>query len=135
MSDDLKARLRDFGHVDAYQAAARIEQLEAENAAAWDKCEERRLAQEALELALTRANAATAAAYEVAGRAIMEKCHDDMDRKEEAAIVRALATPDQNAALDAVRAEAQAQGMRIAVTTPIEQVPEAILAAIKGAKA
>ena len=55
---------------------------------------------------LTRANAATAAAYEVAARAIMEKCHDDMDRKEEAAIVRALATPDQTAALDKLIAEA-----------------------------
>ena len=56
--------------------------------------------------ALTRANAATAAAYEVAARAIMEKCHDDMDRKEEATIVRALATPDQTAALDKLIAEA-----------------------------
>jgi len=71
-----------------------------------DECDEAATRIEQLEAALTRANAATAAAYEVAARAIMEKCHDDMDRKEEAAVVRAIATPDQRSALDRLIAEA-----------------------------
>lgn len=132
---DLVKRLRSdtpnmaIGHAAMRHAADRIEQLEA---------------------ALTRANAATAAAYEVAALAIMEKCHDDMDREEEAAIVRALATPDQTAALDRLIAEAEArvweQAVQIVADFPLggdgpvgndrvvwalENVRNAILAASK----
>ncbi len=70
-----------------HQAAARIEQLEAE---------------------LTRANAATAAAFEVAAGAI------DADGEYVRSIglsnrIRALATPDQTAALDRMITEAEAR--------------------------
>jgi len=109
---------------------------------------------ERLEAALTRANAATAAAYERAARAI------DEDGEYVRSIglsnrIHALATPDQSAALDAVRAEARAQGMREAAKicqtlgplggvtpnpraewkTHADNLAHAILAAIKGAKA
>ena len=96
---DLLKRLRSntpnmsVGHAAMRHAAARIEQLEA---------------------ALTRANAATAAAYEVAANVLDDEI--DMariafpqavpilaaDRK----AIRALATPDQTSALDKLIAEA-----------------------------
>lgn len=120
MANDLVKRLRDYEEYEqsrdgqiicvksdmAQEAATYIEQLEAENRElAMQVLASGSQAQEAYEAQL-KAEAATAAAYEVAARAIMEKCHDDMDRKEEAAIVRALATPDQTAALDRLIAEA-----------------------------
>ena len=84
---DLVKRLREIGKFSfgwtADQAADRIEQIET---------------------ALTRANAATAAAYEVAARMFDDgvsptgKAVGDM--------IRALATPDQTAALDRLIAEA-----------------------------
>ena len=55
---------------------------------------------EQLEAALTRANAATAAAYEVAARRVEREGHSLGDE------IRALATPDQTAALDKLIAEA-----------------------------
>jgi replication fork clamp-binding protein CrfC len=66
--------------------------------------------------ALTQSRAETAAAYERAARVAFtaatgsNACADD--RKIISTAIRALATPDQNAALDAVKAEARAQGMR-----------------------
>lgn len=69
-------------------------------------CRAAKAAANRIEQLVAEKDAATAAAYEVAARAIMEKCHDDMDRKEEAAIVRALATPDQTAAMDRLIDEA-----------------------------
>lgn len=78
---DLVKRLREIGKFSfgwtADQAADRIEQIET---------------------ALTRANAATAAAYEVAA----EETPYESDRD----AIRALATPDQTAALDRMIAEA-----------------------------
>ena len=65
-----------------------------------------------LEAALTRANAATAAAYEVAAREVecgcgAGPCQDTANcSAEDAAAIRALATPDQTAALDKLIAEA-----------------------------
>ena len=64
------------------------------------------------EAALTRANAATAAAYEVAAREVecgcgAGPCQDTTNcSAEDAAAIRALATPDQTAALDKLIAEA-----------------------------
>ena len=82
----------------AYRAASRIEQLVA--------------TVEQLEAALTRANAATAAAYEVAAREVecgcgAGPCQDTANcAAEDAAAIRARATPDQTAALDKLIAEA-----------------------------
>ena len=73
---------------------------------------------EALELALIQSRAETAAAYERAAN--VDVLHTDEDgncitRKLgflEKNCIRALATQEQSAALDAVKAEAWAQGMR-----------------------
>lgn len=162
MTDDLKARLRSntpnmtAGHAIMWQAADRIEQLEAENfaLASWQcvftdgrtgiVCDENgnQFCQQAL--ALTQSRAETAAAYEVAAKAVERQGHSLGDE------IRALATADQTAALDAVREEARAQGMREAAIlivkhemgTPMHSPPQLlteahdrILAAIKGAKA
>lgn len=124
MTDDLKARLRNFGHIYAHEAADRIE---------------------ALELALTQSRAETAAVIE---RIADEVCRWSLAASEE---IRALATADQTAALDAIKAEARAQGMREAAEEcrqwqnsefPTEEEAigamvchDLILAAIKGAKA
>jgi len=107
--DDLAKRLRDVGLTCTSKAADRIEQLEA---------------------ALTRAVAATAAAFEVAAQMVQSTAYTsngdgrslepvsaglvgmDMHHATIATAIRALATPDQSAALDAVRAEARAQGVR-----------------------
>lgn len=80
-----------------------------------------------LEAALTRANAATAAAYEVAARAIndrgvVEQENFGLDRATQnffraRDIVRALATPDQTAALDKLVSEAEARGKTICAAT------------------
>jgi len=101
-ADDLKARLRNFGHIYAYEAADRIE---------------------ALELALTQSRAETAAAYEraaVLADYFMQTCMDQETdpevltgygrgmyfcAKQYQTEIRALATTEQTAALDAVRAE------------------------------
>ena len=67
-----------------------------------------------LEAALTRASAATAAAYEVAAREVecgcgAGPCQDTANcSAEDAAAIRALATPDQTAAMDKLIAEAEA---------------------------
>lgn len=86
----------------AYRAASRIEQLVA--------------TVEQLEAALTRANAATAAAYEVAAEACAdypctapheyEWARYDEQTEHSQRCIRALATPDQTAALDKLIAEA-----------------------------
>ncbi len=90
---------------------------------------------EALELALTQSRAETAAAYE---QIADEVCKWSIAASE---AIRALATPDQTAALDAVRAEVldaasaymdQQYGNR-ALSNPIDR--QRILAAIKGDKA
>ena len=134
--------LREEAAVIIDQAADRIEQLEAAIKLknihiemidmAWDQTRE----------ALSRANAATAAAYEVAGKAldaVAEQwscghpamhcdCARDIEQWEFAAAeVRGLATPDQTAALDKLIAEAEARvTQRIAVVCA-----DAILAARK----
>ena len=85
----------------AYRAASRIEQLVA--------------TVELLGAALTRANAAAAAAYEVAAREVecgcgAGPCQDTTNcSAEDASAIRALATPDQTAALDTLIAEAEAR--------------------------
>lgn len=56
---------------------------------------------EQLEATLTRANAATAAAYEVAAK--------EMEDERAAIAIRAIATPDQTAAMDRLIAEAEAR--------------------------
>ena len=111
-----------------------------------------------LEAALTRANAATAAAYEVAASTIEVIVSDAQKEvgsiklsKVDAAVVemlngiaaaiRALATPDQTAALDKLIAEAEAQAVEKTAamvrtwrnTTPMtgEECADAILAASK----
>jgi hypothetical protein len=126
MSDDLKARMRRFD--------PHMHELEVVDEAA-----------DYIELALTISRAETAAAYERAAIAAHDKAymgaHD---------AIRALATPDQSAALDAVRAEARAQGMREAAdlirpkyerigngvaVAAMHRGADAILASIKGSKA
>lgn len=114
----------DFGLCD--KAAAHIEQLEAELPRVADRIEQ-------LEAALTRANAATAAAYEVAAQVADDytKMRERQIAEEKAkaalhvnvpqvmrwqagkvqseaisAQIRALATPDQTAALERLIAEA-----------------------------
>lgn len=62
---------------------------------------------EALIAALTRANAATAAAYEVAARLFDDGVSPT--GKAVGDVIRALATPDQTAALDRLIAEAEAR--------------------------
>jgi hypothetical protein len=153
MTDNLKARLRDMGIHCCNLAVDRIEALEA---------------------ALTQSRAETAAAYERAAGVLddhgdgvvtgalgeqlccsghMCGCHGADVGSYLQHLIRALSTPDQSAALDAVRAEARAQGMReaaevaervekalrqsYAVTSAnaVGEVYCAILAAIKGAKA
>lgn len=120
-ADDLKARLRElrgtYGVGD--EAANCIEQLEA---ALTQSREER-----AKLLAMNDAGydtvtkRAVAAAYERAATEMELAAHimshhgtyiEEQTYKNSAKIVRALATPDQTAALDTVRAEARAQGMR-----------------------
>ena len=93
---DLVKRLRECSSDEAMwsrQAADRIEQLEA---------------------ALTRANAATAAAYEA-----MASEFDSLGNVGlvVATGIRALATPDQTAALDKLIAEAEARGKTIGAAT------------------
>ncbi len=102
MTDDLKARLRSFGHIYAYEAADRIE---------------------ALELALTQSRAETAAAYERAAGLprYAPNSFGFMNPSDRGCWVhhgdiRALATPDQTAALDAVRAEAMREAAEIAAS-------------------
>jgi len=120
MTDDLKARLR----------------LQSEHVPVTTVFDEAADCIEALELALTLSRAETAAAYE---RAATEA--SGYDREFDRAAIRALATPDQTAALDAVRAEAMREAAEIARNIKggdgyIEMlVSDTILAAIKGAKA
>lgn len=109
------------------EAADRIEQLEAENKRLGDLYDDtcyyhtpdgraqfhaRKIV--ALEAALTRANAATAAAYEVAA-----KVGFGYGGLSAARSIRALATPDQSAALDKLIAEA---------VGPLEGALDAVLA-------
>jgi hypothetical protein len=133
MSDDLKARLRDVVIETDYCGFSPLMDEAADYI-------------EALELALTQSRAETAAAYEVAARAIndrgaveqesfgLNRATQNFFRSRD--IVRALATPDQTAALNAVRAEA----MREAAVPAYQfegndKLRLHILAAIKGAKA
>jgi hypothetical protein len=73
---------------------------------------------EQLEAAIEQSRADTAAAYERAAREVdcngcSGNCCDPANcRMHDAAAIRACATPDQTAALDAVKAEAWEQGMR-----------------------
>lgn len=126
--DDLVKRLRSGGNGQEIEAAHRIEQLEAENKRLGDLYDDtcyyhtpdgraqfhaRKIS--ALEAALTRANAATAAAYEVAAREVecgcgAGPCQDTANcAAKDAADIRALATPDQRSALDKLIAEAEAR--------------------------
>ena len=97
MIDDLMKRLRSntpnmaLGHASMREAANHIEALVAEAArldAGWHDANKR------VRDELARANAATAAAYEVAARRVEREGHSLGDE------IRALATPDQTAALD-----------------------------------
>jgi hypothetical protein len=126
MSEDLKDRLREIA---------------ASNINGWGYAVQAIDRIEAIELALTQSSAETAAAYERAAERF-EKIRAPLTYGEISSMIRALATPDQSAALDAVRAEARAQGMREAAEIAgnsnyetWETAPDAILAAIKGAKA
>ena len=130
MSDDLVKRLRDsawtgvcntrvvYVGVDLLtQAADRIEQLEAENRElALQVLASGGQAQEAYEAQL-KAEAATAAAYEVAAREVecgcgAGPCQDTANcAAKDAAAIRALATPDQTAALDKLIAEVEARAI------------------------
>jgi len=161
-NEELCAELRNAGW-DIY--ADRIEQLERERDE-WKGAAQsgydanmaiREWAQNA-EAALIQSRAETAAAYELAA----DRADNDAQMYWEngavsasaalvnvAAAIRALATPEQSAALDAVKAEAWAQGMREAAEIAIslkkptkitaayeragtcEDVAEAILAAIQ----
>jgi len=85
-------------------AADRIEQLEAE---------------------LTRANAATAAAYAVAAQYLENPTHQGI-RPAWGMDIRSLATPDQTAALDRLIAEAKAD----ALAGPWDDKPDAMTPAI-----
>jgi len=97
MTDDLKARLRSFD--------PHTHELEVVDEAA-DRIE-------ALELALTQSRAETAAVIEWAAQKVFaDQWPNYGDAKRVSENIRALATPDQTAALDAIRAEAQEQGMR-----------------------
>jgi hypothetical protein len=108
-----------------------------------------------LKAALTQSRAETAAAYERAADSLLE-CSvwcDSQDRatpewrngaqdarKHHMARIRAISTPDQTAALDAVRADARAQGMREAAIIAhdksyMDAHDAIIIAAINGAKA
>lgn len=91
---------------------AEIERLIAECAAAWDKCEERRLAQEKAEAERDEARAQVAAAYEAAAN-LPAVCYDNVvDRN----AIRALTPADAIstlAARDAAKvAEGREQGLR-----------------------
>lgn len=118
MSNDLVKRLRDYEEYEqsrdgqiicvksdmAQEAATYIEQLEAENRElAMQVLASGSQAQEAYEAQL-KAEAATAAAYEVAAKVAKDGnfCFAFQMEKH----IRALATPDQTAALDRLIAEA-----------------------------
>jgi len=128
--DDLAKRLRDVGLTCASKAADRIEQLEADADMMFAKGmshgqqvlkDTGRLvivdSPELVELreALTRANAATAAAFEVAADVDVLYVDEDGNRTTrklrflERNCIHALATPDQSAALDRLIAEAEAR--------------------------
>ena len=108
MIDDLMKRLRSntpnmaLGHASMREAANHIEALVAEAArldAGWHDANKR------VRDELARANAATAAAYEVAARRVEREGHSLGDE------IRALATPDQTAALDKLIAGAEARAI------------------------
>lgn len=106
-----------------------------------------------LKAALTQSRAETAAAYERAADQF-EKIRAPLTYGEIFSMIRALATPYQTAALDAVKAEAREEGMRQAAKicetlgplggvtpnpraewkTHADNLAHAILAAIKGSK-
>lgn len=170
MTEDLKARLRAWSGTpfddDAHQAADYIEQIEEtagdnffRGMAAGQQAlkdigklvmvDSPELAE--LRLALTQSRAETAAAYDLAASMVKRLLEAD-DYYSPTDIVfqlQALATPDQTAALDAVRAEARAQSMREAelrvmriaaglfpggFDNNFQKISDAV-AAIKGAKA
>lgn len=130
--EELIKRLREIGMFSfewtADQAADRIEALVEQldrMAYRWAKeGVEKQVAlgrADALELALTQSRAETAAAYERAEDAVgcivqRHERHEDFRNAEIAGechdAVLALATTEQSAALDAIKAEARAQGMR-----------------------
>lgn len=135
--DDLLKRLRDYEEYEqsrdgqivcvksdiTQEAADRIKQLEAENRElALQVLASGGQAQEAYEAQL-KAEAATAAAYEVAAREVecgcgAGPCQDTANcAAKDAAAIRALATPDQTAALDKLIAEAEARGKTIGIAT------------------
>jgi uncharacterized protein (UPF0335 family) len=143
MTDEERNGPEETFHDTERKLRARIEQLEQENKRL--ELEMKGWAQNAwaargfqveAELALTQSRAETAAAYD---RAAMEVT--GYDRELERATIRALATTDQTAALDAVRAEAMREAAAIARNIKggdgyIEMlVSDTILAAIKGTKA
>jgi uncharacterized protein YukE len=129
-----------FGKTVKYVPATRIEALERENKNlrqiernVQDAREHEFKRAETTELALTQSRAETAAAYERAA----DRADNDAQMYWEngavsasaalvnvAAAIRALATPEQSAALDAVKAEAWAQGMREAAEIADELAEE-----------
>jgi len=150
-SASLKARLRwlatDLNSETIFTAADRIEQLEAALTQSQDlvdrwintSAEQHQTIVE-MQDALTQSQAEVAAAYERAAdvaKEIADQFVGYMSRVERA--IRALATTDQTAALDTIRAEARAQGLREAAVIAHGKAYvayEAILSAInKGAKA
>lgn len=143
--EELIKRLREIGMFSfewtADQAADRIEALVEQldrMAYRWAKeGVEKQVAlgrADALELALTQSRAETAAAYERAADACADypsvaPYYDEWTRYDEQIehsqkCIRSLATPEQTAALDAVKAEARAQGMREAAEIADELAEE-----------
>jgi hypothetical protein len=91
---------------------------------------------EALELALTQSRAETAAVIERAAAIAYETAHNTSDISKIRDAIRALATPDQSAALDAVRADAMREAAEYMQRySHTHMTVNEILAAIKGAKA
>lgn len=106
MSNDLVKRLRGGWPTiqnSEWRKDTDMKKVEAERSEAADRIE-------ALELALTQSRAETAAAYERAAECI--ECAPKRMRLVDIEAIRALATPEQSAALDAIKAETRAQGMR-----------------------
>jgi hypothetical protein len=118
MSEDLKARLRDVVIETDYcgfsplmdEAADYIERLE--NAIDVHKFRAKKADE-----ALTQSRAETAAAYERAAERF-EKIHAPLTYGEISSMIRALPTPNQSAALDAVRADAMSEAAEIATLVP-----------------
>jgi hypothetical protein len=155
MTDDLLAKIAEWQSARNACIKPSISQDELARLAAAETA----LAGISVEAALTQSRAETAAAIERAAQVDIHYIDDDGEQRSHKLgffvqnSIRALATADQTAALDAVRAEARAQGMREAaklcqtvadeakgygipqMTMGANTCRDAILAAIRGAKA